>query len=287
MNNVLENVVATIIVTVLSTATGLILQTFGFSTQESISIAGIVLFALVILFLATRKFYSKYIKWLTEQLLESALKVNPNEIDETRTAFRKKIKDRVYREFSIDELKVGIPLGELKQNISFREFPSQEACETEMAEAFRSARKIKILTIRGEKYFLGARSLFYRTYLEKRTKNFNIEVLVLSPESKHITDDLADDLGQASAEEIRGKMQNVLKILSSLANQKNFQVRCYDETPIFKMLMFDNIMFVSAFTEPKNDQNAKMFQITRKENPLFLGLEKHFNKLWERSVPPQ
>src|SRR6266700_6293428 len=103
-------------------------------------------------------------------------------------------------------------------------FSSQEECEPYMREAFRTAKTIKILTIRGEKYFLGSRSLFYKLYLlkQKQAKNFTIQVLVLLPEAEHITEKLAEELGQYSAEEIRDKMHNVLKILRQGSKRGHF-----------------------------------------------------------------
>ena len=88
-------------------------------------------------------------------------------------------------------------------------------------------------------------------------------------------------MGQHSAEDFKGKMQNVLNILRRFASQnKNFEVRCYDEPPNFKLLLFDDVMFVSAFTEPKNDHNAKMLRIRQEGTPLFVGLERYFDELW-------
>jgi hypothetical protein len=49
--------------------------------------------------------------------------------------------------------------------------------------------------------------------------------------------------------------------------------------------MFDNVMFITALIEAKNDKKAKMYQLTREGNPLFLGIEKYFDELWNRSVP--
>ncbi len=145
---------------------------------------------------------------------------------------------------------------------------------------------VKILTIRGEKYFGDKRSLFYEQF-EKRRKNINIKILVLSPESDHITDQLAKEVGQHTAEDIKGKMRIVLNILKRFSNQnKNFEVRCYDETPNFKILLFDDVMFVSAFTEPKNDHNAKMIKIMRNENLLFIGLERYFDEFWMGAKAP-
>jgi hypothetical protein len=277
MYSLVENVIATIIVTLVSTAAGLILQAYGFSTQISIIVALFSLLVLLFLFLAFRRYYPIYIRRLTERLLENALRVNKNESDEARIEFRKTIVERVLRESS------GV---QPKENTWIREFENQEVCEPYLKDEFRNARKVKILTIRGEKYFGDRRSLFYNLYLEKRAKKITIKVLVLSPESNHITDELAEEMSQHSAKAIRRKMEIVLDSLKSLAvEDKNFEVRCYDETPNFKLLLFDDVMFVSAFTEPKNDHNAKMLRITREGTPLFVGLEKHFDDLWQHSIP--
>lgn len=193
-------------------------------------------------------------------------------------ALKKRIVERVLRE---------TPGNEKHKNAWIQEFANQEACEPYLREEFRKARTVKILTIRGEKYFGDKWSLFYELY-EKRAKKFTVKVLVLSPESGHITDDLAKEIGQHSAEIIKEKMRIVLRILKRLAQEnKNFEVRCYDATPNFKILLFDGVMFVSAFTEPENDRNAKMLRITREGTPLFRGLEKHFDDLWRRSIPAE
>lgn len=275
--NVVDSIIASIIFALLSTGVGLIFQTLGFSPQASILIALLVLLALVLLFIAARRFHSSFNRWLTERLLENTLHINQNETDEDKIGFKKKIVERVLQENAVVQQ---------KHNTWIIEYENQEVCEPYLRDEFRKARKVKILTIRGEKYFGDKRSLFYNLYLEKRAKKITIKILVLSPESNHITDELAEEMSQHSAKAIRRKMENMLDILKSLAGEdKNFEVRCYDETPNFKLLLFDDVMFVSAFTEPKNDHNAKMLRITREGTPLFVGLEKHFDDLWQHSIP--
>jgi hypothetical protein len=278
MNNVLENVIAAIIFTALSTTAGLILQKFGLSTQTSIIVAGAVLFALAVVFLVARKYYPHYARWRTERLLEKALTVKTNEANDARRTFKKKIIERVL----LEDVGVG-----LKQNSSIVEFLNQKACESHIYEASSNAKKVKILTIRGEKYFLGPKSLLHDLCHSKRTKDSSIEVLVLSPDSHYISEELASNLDHESADEIRAKMHIVFDYLNHLASRiKNFEVKCYDERPNFKMLLFDDVMFVSSFAGggPKNDQNAKMLQIARDGNPLFVGFERYFEDLSKRSV---
>ncbi len=255
MNNVLENVIATIIAAALSTVVAFILQSLGFSAQNAALLALITLLVLVLLFVVARRFYHVRARLLVVQLLENALsKLRTN------------------------------PGVEPKRNGSFLEFPNQEACELHIRNAAHSAKKVKILTIRGEKYFVGSRSLLHDLYLSKRT---TIEMLVLSPESQHISEEHARDLGHNSAEEIRRKMRITCDYLKHIAEQnKNFKVKYYDETPNFKILLFDDVLFISSFAGggPKNDHNVKMLQLTGDGNPLFTGLERYFDDLAKRSV---
>src|SRR5712692_4964796 len=98
MGNVLENVKATIIITALSTATGLVLQAFGFSTSTSVTTAVGFLLALVVLFLVAKKYYPLLTRGLTERLLESALNADANEASDEKMTFKQKIVERVILE---------------------------------------------------------------------------------------------------------------------------------------------------------------------------------------------
>ncbi len=278
MNNVLENVIAAIIVTTLSTVTAFALRVFGLTAQTAFTIGGIVLCVFALCFLMVRKYYPKYKRKLTEQLIDRALAMKGNEAEEEKKAFRAKILERIQLESA------GV---ELPENSTVVEFMNQEACESHIREASQGAKKVKILTIRGEKYFLGPNSYLHNLCMSKRPKDAVIEVLVLSPDSKHLTDDLAFKLDHESAEEIREKMRIVLKYLVLLASKvRNFEVKCYDERPNFKILLFDDVMFVSSFAGggPKNDHRAKMLQIARDGNPLFVGFESMFDDLSRRSI---
>lgn len=175
---------------------------------------------------------------------------------------------------------------ELQQSNSITEFSSQKKCEPEILEASLQARKVKILTIRGEKYFIGSKSILSHFFsLDVQKEDVNIEVLVLSPDAKHITNELAETLEHHSAEEIRETMRIDFEYLKLLSRRyKNFQVRYYIQKPNFKLLFFDDILFVSAYVTSKNDDHANMFKMAREGNSLFIGFEKLFDELWEKSV---
>lgn len=180
---------------------------------------------------------------------------------------------------------------QLQQNSLVTVFSSQDECEPLIREAGKYAKNIKVLTVRGEKYFLGPKSLLHNNlYSSSHSEDSTIQVLVLSPNSDHITEELAVSLEHVTSQRIREKMSSVLGYLKFLmSHNKNFEVKCYTGKPNFKILIFDDVMFVSSFIEgrPKNDRNTKMFLLTREENPLFLGLEHLFDELWQRSATPE
>lgn len=174
----------------------------------------------------------------------------------------------------------------IEQNsLNIRMFKNQQMCELEIRREAHRAKAIKVLTIRGDKYFVGTKSIF-RPILEEG--NVTIALLVLSPQAEHITEELAQKLHHKSAEEIREGMRMSLDYLIGLVRRyEKFNVKCYHEEPVFKLLIFDEVMFVSSFALeiPKNDENAEMFMIQGR-NSLFLGFEKHFDELLKRSLAP-
>jgi len=277
-SNVVDGIIASMLFALLSTGVGLIFQALGFSSQEALFAGVSTLLFLLMLFLSGRNLYPKYKRKLTLRLVEAVLN-------------SKAVEDVAFRNHVITKVLHDHPSIVSNQNCPIREFANQVACEAEICEAFRTARKVKILTIRGEKYFLSSRSLLYDLYLAKRGKDATVDMLVLSPNADHITEALARKLGHDDAGYIKTKMRIALQNLRHLSETNDkFKVKCYSETPNFKILLFDDVMFVSSFGEgggPKNDQNARMWQMTREGNPIFIGLEKHFDKLWECSVPPQ
>lgn len=278
--SVWENVVAGIIVTGMSTVIGIVLKQFGLSTEVSISIA-LVLFVCALF--ALRWLYSITQRQMTVALLNYVLSIGDTETNkrkkELRTIVSKMITER-YSNLFPHQLS---PLF-----TSMREYENQQACENEIRDACKRAKVIKILTIRGERYFLGPNSLLKELCEAKVGRGYSMQILVLSPESGHITEQTAAMLDHPSASEIREKMRITLQYLEFAASQNsNFVVKTYDITPSFKLLMFDDIMFVSSFLGPKNDRNAKMLSMKRDANLIFAGLERYFDVLWTQTTATQ
>ncbi len=211
-SNVVDSLIASAIFTPFSTGLGsILLYGLGFSPLDAAIISILVLATLVMVFLLGRKLYPAYVRQLTERLLEKALQVNTNDTNKAGLAFRRKIIGRVLQETPEEVHRPSAFTTTQQQDALVTEFPNQASCEQAIREACRNARTIKILTIRGEKYFVGSRSLLRDLCLSKRGEGHTISVLVLSPDSDHITNELAHDLKHRSAEEIKEKMQDVLE----------------------------------------------------------------------------
>lgn len=165
----------------------------------------------------------------------------------------------------------------------------QADCKKELIDQFKSAfLEIRILTIRGLRYFSREVGLFYPLLREKAIDNVPIKVLVCLPESTYIDLELAQRLRKGSVEEIRRNMRLALDNLEILMSEyKNLEIRVYKDVPIWNILQFDDTMYVSAYVEPKSHHNAVMHKMLRNSRSHFVAFDKHWNSLWKRSVPLQ
>jgi hypothetical protein len=288
-NTIAESVIASIIFAALWATATLLLHDFGLNSPVYPVVVLVILLAIIFIYLIVRKAKRKFTRWLTWHLLTNALSPKHN-VNTTDKAFKKKIVDKIFRTTPSDELLLEYnDLYGSNTQTPLIEFDNQIACEQEIQKACEKAKKVKILTIRGEKYFLGYKNLLREICLGKQGKEYSIEVLVLSPDSDHITENLSASLGK-NPQQIRTKMRIALDNLKHIMElNRNIRVKCYKESPNFKILIFDDEMFVSSFAQgrQKNDHNAKMFQITRDNNPLFAGLERFFDDLSSRAEPLQ
>lgn len=287
--NVVESVIASIIFAVLWATSTLILHDFGLNSPVYPIAVLLILLAIICVYFIAKNGYPRLTRWLTWRLLTHILSAK-NNADADDVSLRNSIIEEIFRTTSGNELAQhynGIYGSDAQTSLI--EFENQVACELDIQRACEKAKKIKILTIRGENYFLGKRSLLRNICVEKRGDGYSIEILVHSPDSEHITKKLGMSLGK-HPEQIRERMIIVLNSLRHIMeDNRNIRVKYYTESPNFKILIFDDVMFVSSFAQggPKNDHNAKMFQITRGKNPLFAGLERFFDDLSGRAEPLQ
>lgn len=286
--NVVESVIASIIFAVLWATATLILHDFGLNSPIYPIVVLLILLAIICVYFIAKNFYPRLTRWLTWRLLTNILSAK-NSGDTKSVELKNRIIDGVFSTLSGSELSQYNRIYGSEPQIALIEFENQVACEPDIQRACEKAKKIKILTIRGENYFLGKRSLLRNICLEKRGDGYSIEILVHSPDSEHITKKLGMSLGR-HPEQVRERMIIVLNSLRHMMeDNRNIRAKCYTESPNFKILMFDDEMFVSSFAQggPKNDHNTKMFQITRDKNSLFAGLERFFDDLSGRAEPLQ
>jgi|SRR5690348_3679405 len=208
-------------------------------------IASVIVAALSFILIIFGKLFPSIINKLTLRLLGRALRVDGHQPDPRKEELRTKVIERVQQ---------ASPEMYRRKGNTITEFENQLACEDELVEHFRKAKTIKVLTIRGAHYFLGHRSLFLDLCELKAGKGHSIELLVLAQDAAHLTDEHARSIGHASSSEVKTMMGNVFEYLKVIRKRnRNFIVKIYREEPIFKILLFDDVMFASAFVAPKND----------------------------------
>jgi hypothetical protein len=162
-------------------------------------------------------------------------------------------------------------------------FTNHLECQDEIIENFKAARRIKVLTARGGRYFMVA-GWFYDLLGEKKGRNDQIQILVCSSESSHIDEELAQRLGYGSAEAVRDRMRTSLGHLGSLCRDfSNISVRVYVEKPIWNVLLFDNVMYVAPYVGHASHEKAAVLKFRRHDRSHFVGFELHFDQLWSRS----
>src|SRR5690349_8164692 len=144
--NVVDNIIAGVVATALSTAVGLILQAFGINAQQSFTLALFVLLALIIIFFVVRGFYYTWLSLLASRLIQKAFAIKDDEANKGKIAFKTAIVQQIQPKSIQDEE---------EQEHLITLYPNQMACEPLIQEACRNATTIKILTIRGERYFYG------------------------------------------------------------------------------------------------------------------------------------
>lgn len=164
-------------------------------------------------------------------------------------------------------------------------FPNQLECKDEIIENFKTARRTKILTARGGRYFTIA-GWFYSLLGEKKGRNDQIQVLVCSSESPHIDEELAQQLSYSSAKAVRDRMRTSLKNLGDLSRDfRNMLVRVYAGKPIWNILLFDDMMYVAPYVGHGTHEKATVFKFRRHDRSHFVGFEIHFDQLWSHSQP--
>jgi hypothetical protein len=164
-------------------------------------------------------------------------------------------------------------------------FTNHLECEDEIIENFKAARRIKVLTARGGRYFMVA-GWFYDLLGEKQGRNDQIQILVCSSESSHIDEELAQRLGYGSAEAVRDRMRTSLGHLGSLCRGfPNISVRVYAEKPLWNVLLFDDVMYVAPYVGHASHEKAAVLKFQRNDRSHFVGFEHHFDQLWSHSHP--
>lgn len=153
----------------------------------------------------------------------------------------------------------------------------------DIRDCFATSRQISLLLYIGRREFGEDESLFL-DLLEKRIKqkdNFELRILHSSPNSPHLSQQKANRLGRRKEKwisQIEKVRENIIK---ASAKSDNVRVFSHKEPYIWRMLIFDDIMFVSGYIQDtKNDKKAPVFCIKDGKDSLHTVFYKYYNHLW-------
>jgi transcriptional regulator with XRE-family HTH domain len=159
----------------------------------------------------------------------------------------------------------------------------QDRASTELREHAATAAVIDILAVRG----LGLIALndsLLRGPLEARSTPADIRVLLLDPDSPAVATRAAEtgESPQAFAAGIR----HALGRLADLASHPVIRLRTavYDTLPVWRMLAFDQILYLSAFTPAAEGHRSGMYKLAAAgDGVLHAGFCRQFDDMWHRS----
>ena len=164
-----------------------------------------------------------------------------------------------------------------------------EACRSVIRNDFEKASNIRLLLQIGRREFGDEEPSFFWS-LARDTKSCSeavIRVLRASEDSPFLSEERAKNR-KTPVEQWKEDIRRLEKSLQLLKNSYNvkFEEREHSEPFLWRIFIFDNIAYVSAYLYPRaNDTHAVVYRIQKDENSLFSIFSKYFDYLWLKYDP--
>jgi hypothetical protein len=176
-------------------------------------------------------------------------------------------------------------------------FPTQRAATPALHEACLHAKDIRILAVRAWSVFPVVHDMSQLGHIlqarQEGAEDCTVRVLLLSPvaeaedNSKAFIDVRESELDKirprdAAGLVLRKQVAMTLRVIADLKeNGLNCVVRLYNELPVFKIFIFDDIAFIGGFNLSNVGRNNPTYQVRRNEGLLFDLAERYFEYLWQ------
>jgi len=168
-------------------------------------------------------------------------------------------------------------------------FANLDECRDILCTDFKKANDIRLLIQIGKKEFGNQEPSFFWS-LAKDTKNQPetiIKVLRASPVSPFLSE-LRAKFRNTPLEQWQGDVQRLSDALRLLKNAYGvkIQIRVHSEPYLWRIFIFDDVAYVSAYLYPRdNDSQAVVYRIQKGNNSLYFVFSKYFDYLWVKYDP--
>lgn len=146
---------------------------------------------------------------------------------------------------------------------------------------FVKAKEIRILAVRGLGIFALKDSLFWKYLPEKSAQQARLRILLLSPRSRFV-EVRARELGES----VDGSRKGIELAINQLLKAKkrhnlNLEVRVYDELPVFRLFLMDDIGFISGFLDRTHGHDSPTVLMRANEFSFFDIFDRFFESVWK------
>lgn len=166
-----------------------------------------------------------------------------------------------------------------------RVYPSQADVARELREHAATAAALDVLAVR----VLGLVALndsLLRGPLAARDTHLKLRVLLLDPDCA-AAGSRAEEIAEAPASFAAGIRLSLAR-LAELDEHPHLhtEVRLYEELPTWRIIGFDDVLYLSAFGASHEGHRSGVYKLTAAEDGvLHAGFRRHFDDLWHRSRP--
>jgi hypothetical protein len=181
---------------------------------------------------------------------------------------------------------------EINSEMHCKVFDNEIECYPQIREAFLAASDVRLFLIDGQS-MISHRLGLLCNLLDKKVAQIEkpvitIRTLLLSPQSQSfINAEIAAKMNQ-DQRQIRRNIEFAIQNLSEEAKQYQgtrlkISFQLYDEMPIWKLLILDDVAFVRAFAQPEGfiRTNMPMYRFQKAGASLFQTFVKYFDYVWD------
>lgn len=162
-------------------------------------------------------------------------------------------------------------------------YPSQAEAGRELREHALKASRIDVLAVRALG-LLGLNDSVMHGPLSEREAPVRVRVLLLDPDSPAVAVRAAET-GESPAMFAAGIRMSLAR-LAELAGHPvvRLEARTYETLPVWRMLAYDEVLYLSAFTPKAEGARSGMYKLTAvSDGVLHAGMTRQFEDMWQRA----